>query len=265
MIGKIVWTKSGDEISFVPSHPDFYAYYVENLNNDRRNIFHLEKTKFDFDLLDGLAKCLKSTKQLSNKIPFLIDNWDGDLLDQSYLNTLHRQWVQTGLKYPSLPPLLKKMNNVDKDYRNINMFLHQVESSFSSRFVNYLDDPYQLDNVFGTDILSFDIANICLAFDNLGRSHWEKFINFDNHVQDTDTNNFSKISGKVTVMLRRPTSHQAPKEYVEWCVKHGVPIVGKTLNVGNIDNLDSKLTDIRKMLVRNVHEQNDQFFFEICS
>lgn len=265
MIGKIVWEKSGDEISFTPIFPDLLVYYTERLNRDCANCFQLRETKFDPKTVDDLEYSIKSVKKLSDKIPFLIDDQIGDLLDQNYLNTLHYQWVKTGLKYPALPVLLRQMNGMDQTFRDINKLLHRLENSFQSEFVNYHDDPYQIDNIFGSSILSFDIANLSIGFDNLGRSSWEKFLNFDNNATDVDTNDFKKISGQVTLVLRRPISSQPPQEYIDWCSEHDVPVVGKTLNLGNIIDLDKKLNDIRKIIVRNVHEQNDRFFFETRS
>lgn len=264
MLGKIVWEKTGDEIKFSPLSPDLLIYYIENLNRDGVNSFRMSKTQFDVSQVEYLRQCLRAVKQVSDKIPFLIDDWDGDLFDQQYLNKLHRQWVQTGIRYPSIPLLLRKMNGLDKAYRDINSILHVVESSFYGEFKNYSDDPYQLENIFGTSLLDFNQSNITIGFDNLGRSSWDKFCHFDNNINDEDTNDFKKISGLLEVNLKRPRSYTPPIEYVEWCRKYNVPIVGQSLNVGNIINLEEKITDIRNIFVRNVNEQNDKFMLELC-
>ena len=265
MFGKLVWGKSGDEIVFVPTSPDLLAYYVSILNSTCANNFSVQASKFDYTVVNKLLNCIKNIKNISHKVPFVIDTWDGDVFDQAYLNYLHRQWVLTGIKYPSMPLLLRKMGNLDSDYRDINNLLHLVEASFSYKFVNYDKDQYQIDNIFGTKILGFDTANISLGFDNLGRSSWSKFRNFDNNAVDDDTNNFEKLSGLIYLNLNQPLSGSPPKEYVEWCKLHNVPIVGHNVSLGNIVNLQSKLTDLRKVVVRNVNEQNDRFFFEICA
>jgi len=265
MIGKLIWTKSGDEIKFSPTSPDLLIYYVDKLNDTDSNSFSLDTSKFSFDTVDKLLQCIKTISNKSNKITFEIDNWSGDVLDQDYLNLLHRQWVLTGIKYPMMPVLLRKLGNLDKEYRDINTLLHVIESSFKYTFKNYTQDQYQIDNIFGTKILGFDTPNISIGFDNLGRSSWEKFSNFDDNAVDHDTNNYKKLAGLICLNLNRPLSGTAAPEYVEWCTKHRVDPVGHTLSLGNIIDLDSKLTDFRKILVRNANEQNDKFFFEICS
>jgi hypothetical protein len=265
MLGKLVWEKSGDEIEFSPTSPDLLTYYVETINSDKVNRFSLNSTKFDFNIVNKLLDCIKNISDISEKIPFEIDTWNGDVFDQDYLNLLHRQWVLTGIKYPKMPLLLRKMGNLDNDYRDINNLLHKVEESFNYKFVNYTQDQYQIDNIFGTKILGFDTSNISIGFDNLGRSSWSKFRNFDENAVDQDTNDFKKLSGLIHFNLNRPLSGTAPKEYINWCKLHNVPVVGHTLSLGNIVDLESRLTDLRKIVVRNVNEQNDRFFFEICT
>jgi hypothetical protein len=265
MLGKLVWIKTGDEIEFAPVYPDLLCYYVEALNSKNANSFSLQTTKFSFDYIRKLKECIKSVETVSNKIPFKITDWDGDVFDQNYLNQLHRQWVLTGIEYPTMPLLLRKMNNLDIDYRDINHLLHNVESSFKYSFVNYDKDPCQIDNIFGTKILGFDLSNVTIGFDNLGRSSWEKFCNFDENALDNDTNNFDKLSGLIHVNLDRPFSKTPPAEYLDWCKLHRIPVVGNTVSLGNIINLDSKLTDLRKIMVRNTNEQNDRFCIEICA
>jgi len=263
MIGKLVWEKSGDEIKFSPTSPGLLTYYVETLNSTYSNSFSLSASKFSSDTVTKLVQCINTISDKSNKIPFEIDNWTGDVLDQDYLNLLHRQWVLTGIKYPMMPVLLRNLGNLDSEYRDINTLLHVVESSFRYTFKNYTQDQYQIDNIFGNNILGFDTPNISIGFDNLGRSSWEKFRNFDNNAVDQDTNDYKKLAGLIYLILGRPISGAAPPEYIEWCANHKVAVVGHTLSLGNILDLESKLTDLRKLLVRNVNEQNDRFFFEI--
>lgn len=264
MKAKIVWLGTGDEIVFIPRIPDFFAYWFEQINVDKVNKFRLQKTKMDPENLSGLAQCVNSCRSLSNKIPFLIQQWIGDPVDQDYLNHLHRDWVKTGVRFPKLIELLKKLG-ADHDWRNINFYIHEIESSFLYRFVNYELDPYQLANKFTKDILTFDRSNLELGFDNLGRSSFNKFVNRDHNVNDTDTNDRSILSGQVDLNLSRPMSGSPPPEYIRWCKENNWPVVGERISLGNIENLDQRLTSIRKILIHNVNEQNDQFTFEICS
>lgn len=263
MLGKLIWENTGDEILFDPVYPDLFEYYVDQLNQLAVNKFSCDLSKFDQSMVDNLKSNLKTVFPITKKIPLEITEWDGDALDQDYLNKLHREWVKTGQKYPALPLLLRQLK-LDKDYRQINSNLHIVENSFYYEFVNYHDDPLHINNIFGTDILSFNKANLVIGFDNLGRSSWNKFIAFDDNIHDIDTNDHRMLSGLVELSLARSLERTAPANYVKWCQEKNVEIVGENICLGNIVDLEKNLTSLRKILIRNVHEQSNRFFFEIC-
>ena len=133
MLGKLIWENTGDEIIFEPVYPDLFEYYVDQLNQLLVNKFICNLSKFDQSMISNLESNLKTVFPLSKKIPFEISKWDGDVLDQCYLNQLHREWVKTGQKYPILPVLLRQLN-LDNDYRQINSNLHALENSFYYEF-----------------------------------------------------------------------------------------------------------------------------------
>jgi hypothetical protein len=265
MFGKLVWEKSGDEIKFSPASPDLLIYYIEQLSTENVNQFKFNNSNFDYKIYCKLEQNLSSIANISNRIPFQIDEWDGDLFDQQYLNKLHRQWVKTGIEYPKITLLLRALNGLDQHYRDINNNLHLHENSFRYKFVNYDTDPWQIKNIFGPNILNFNDANISLGFNNLGRSSWEKYKNWDNNINDSDTNDYQMLSGLVYINLNRPATQHPPQEYIDWCKHHNISVIGSKLNLGNIIGLEDNLTDFRKILFRNTHEQDDRFFFEICT
>lgn len=265
MQAKLVWESSGDEVKFAPTFPDLLEYYIDQLNSNSANTFGLRHSSFDLELVSELESNIAKSKQLANKIPFAISNWEGSVIDQSYLNQLHREWVFTGQQYPQLPMLLRLMDNKDRDFRDINNNLHKVESSFCYEFTNYEIDPFQIHNKFGTEIIGFDMPNLVLGFDNLGRSSWEKFSNWDDVDEQRDTNNYQKLSGVVQISLNRPVTFQPPVEYVEWCRARNTEPIGWNISLGNIVDLQSKLTDIRQIFIRNATQQSNRFFFEISS
>jgi hypothetical protein len=265
MLAKLIWESTGDEILFRVTFPDLFEYYLEQLKKQNQNNFVCKKTKFSNDLILSLQNSIKSIKKVKDKLPFCITNWDGDILDQHYLNELHKDWVKTGIAYPKIISLLRMMQNLDVDYRNINLDIHNLENSFVYKFVNYDKDPFQVTNIFGENVTGFNLDNIMLEFDNLGRSSWEKFKNWDDNINDTDTNNYQMLGGAVEFVLRRPQVIHPPPEYVKWCQQHNTNPVGMSISLGNIVDLDKNLTNIRKILIRNTDEQTNQFFFEICS
>jgi hypothetical protein len=265
MLGKLIWENSGDELTFVPTFPDLLEYYVEQLAVKDANQFECSRSRFSPDKVTTLENNLALCAPLADRVPFEITEWSGDVIDQDFLNKLHRDWVKTGLKYPTLPLLLRSLKGLDTNYREINLNLHALESSFVFEFVNYEKDQFQVENIFGTDVIGFDQANLTLGFDNLGRSSWDKFKWFDGNAVDSDTNNYQMLSGLVELNLNRPMRQTAPPEYTAWCQEHGVGVTGASISLGNIVDLEKNLTSIRKILIRNTNEQSNKFFFEICS
>ena len=265
MLGKLIWETSGDEITFKVTFPNLFEYYLDQLKQKKSNKFFCRKKKFSNDLVSALQHSIQNVEQLKDKLPFIIDDWSGDVLDQSYLNKLHRDWVKTGITYPKIISLLRVMKNADVHYRNINSDLHILESSFDYEFVNYNTDPLQVENIFGKKITGFDHDNLMLGFNDLGRSTWHKFVNWDNNVNDMDTNDYQTLSGIINFSLSRPLVNQPPLNYLEWCRRHNIEATGVSISLGNIVDLDKNLTDIRKILIRNTNEQNNQFFFEISA
>jgi len=265
MLAKLIWESTGDEILFQVTFPDLFEYYLEQLTKQNRNAFSCKKTKFSNDLILSLQNSIKNIEKLKNKLPFCITKWDGDVLDQNYLNELHRDWVKTGIAYPKIISLLKIMQNADVDYRNINSSIHNLENSFVYKFTNYDKDPFQVTNIFDEKVTGFNLDNIMLESDDLGRLTWEKFKNWDNNVSDVDTNNYQMLSGVIKFVLQKPVIQTPPAEYIKWCQQHNTDLVGRSISLGNIVDLDKNLTDIRKILIRNTNEQTNQFFFEICS
>lgn len=264
MLGKLIWDTSGDEILFKVTFPDLFEYYLDQLKQKNSNKFFCRKKEFSSNLVSALQYSIKNVEQLKDKLPFIITNWAGDALDQTYLNKLHRDWVKTGIAHPKIVSLLRAMKNADVHYRNINLGIHAIENSFDYECVNYDQDPFQVENIFGQEITGFNIDNLMLGFDNLGRSTWEKFKNWDNNINDSDTNNYQMLSGLVDFSLCRPLVNRPPLNYLEWCQQYNIHATGVSISLGNIIDLDKHLTNIRKILIRNTDEQNNQFFFEIC-
>jgi hypothetical protein len=263
MQAKLVWQLTGDEIDFAPVNFALLEYYVHQLNQRSVNQFHCKVSKFDDALVTELADSLTTVRDQASRLPIQITNWQGDLFDQDYLNQVHMQWVNTGLQYPHMPQLLRLMQNLDQPFRAINECLHTLESSFQFVFANYETDACQIDNIFGSSLMSFDQPNLTMGFDNLGRSTWNKFLNWDRNVKDTDTNDHQQLSGLIELSLSRPKTYHPPREYVQWCEQQQVPVVGARIGLGNITDLESKLTSIRKIVARNIGQRANTFRIEI--
>jgi hypothetical protein len=99
-----------------------------------------------------------------------------------------------------------------------------------------------------------------LHYQNLGRSTFEKWINYDGNILDTDTNNFTHLGGLVKINLARPFENTAPKEYVEYCTKNSIQPCGNILPIGNFSH---PTTELRETFRKNVSIENNRISFEI--
>lgn len=264
MIGKIIWPASGDAIPFRVSRPDVFEYYIDCLKRDDKTQFRQIQSSIDPMIVDRLRGNLERTRPIENRGIKILQDWDGDLLDQKFLNQVHHDWVISGQKYPALPSILRAQGGRDQDYREINTTLHALESMFTSQYCNYTHDPYQINNLFGCDIMEFKTDSVMMGFDNLGRSSWNKFLYWDDNVNDIDTNDHQHLSGLLNINLHRPTIWSPPKNYVDWCEQHNQTVVGHRICLGTFIDLDRNLTKYRHIMLAN-HEQSDTIILEISS
>jgi len=199
------------------------------------------------DYLQTINTCFESMK-----LPCLDI---GNPLDQQFLNSLHRQWVKFHLDNPKIIALLRLKNSeLVTKFRGINKLLHKTEKMFSQCYLGQNEDQViNMHNPFH-NALSFSTANLQLYYHDLGRNTFNKWINFDEVLDDGDTNDYVKLSADVQLNLGRSLQQQAPTNYLEWCQKHGLSSApGRWVNLGNFVDLETQLTSYRELLMRNLH------------
>jgi hypothetical protein len=260
-MAKLVWEKSGDIIEIQPINQEVYSYFVENLYNTYQNFYTLPVIDVE-NFASELKLCLKSVNNvLQNK--FHIQLWsanDLEFLDQLQLNHLHKNWVDLHLQYPNLPILLEKiLPGSQYKLNRINKCIHKLEESFDSLRCLTPDPTVNFSNPFGENILNFDTSGIRVEYNNLGRSTYNKWLNFDNNMDAKDTNNFNEIYTSITVSLARSCTGSAPKEYIEWTKLHNTKPHGKTLNLAKFDKLDENLLLYRNLFYKNSRVTDNYF------
>lgn len=260
MQARLVWLPSGDEINFRVIWPDLFLYWLGRLGTD--NNFHVSVPSQAQRWRDSLQSNIDAIRHATSALPTLISEWPEDLYDQRSLNKLHRDWVVAGQRFPRLPLLLERMG-LGKAWRAINHDIHQLESSFSWQYVNYDIHPWQIPNEFGARMLDHSTSHIMLGFDNLGRSTWEKFCNYDDEAFDVDTNNFEMLSGKVDITLERVMGYSIPEKYQNWCARHQVPVTGRYLRLGNFNEDHHTLSKLRRLFTQNEHDPGHRIIFAV--
>ena len=67
----------------------------------------------------------------------------------------------------------------------------------------------------------------------------------------------------MAINLNNPESHEAPKEYVDFCNANSIPVIGRYLNLANFKNYAADLTNIRHVYLRNIAHENNTASFRL--
>jgi hypothetical protein len=262
---KIIWNSTGDFLNLDPINQELAEYWIKALNHDNKNNFHLISTKFNPNWLHDLHQHLTiihqhlKNKLKNNSFEYFIT---ADLLDQQILNRLHRTWIDILEKYPMVPSLLKKIDPESEFHWNqINKKLHYIEKDIACSY-EPITNFWEVDNIFGPQILNFNRAQISINFSQKGRSTFNKWLNRDFNINDTDTNNYFQIGAKISINLDREIIQDAPTNYVKFCQENNFSVVGNNLNLANFTNRESDLTELRHVLTRNILHENNTALFE---
>lgn len=232
----LVFAKSGDSIKFNTSNTELVKYYFDELNTSDKNKFNIYSLDF-ISNITRLEKCvsdidnfLKSKLKLNNFSEFA----NTDLYNRQILNKLHCVWVKFQLDNPKIVTLFAKIGNESiEKFRDINNIIHKLEWTKYNISNFTKDDMWSCDNIFKNKIIDFNIHNLNIKFNNLGRSTYDKWRVNDNNVYDSDTNDYTSLSGELMLSTGKCYTQSPPKEYIEWCTTKGIEIVGKNIGLGN--------------------------------
>lgn len=260
---RLYWNQTGDCLEIDLDNRELAKYWVDQLSQTGKNSFRLtQSTLPSLSTLQRLTECVASINEILTKfrLPSLTDS-NLDWLDQNNLNQLHEKWVKIQHQH-KIVELLNKLSNkqaIDK-FHTINHLVHEIEQTITITYNNHTGTAWQTPNIFGPAITKFGMWHVELHYQNLGRSNFEKWNNFDKNIQDSDTNNFTHMGGVVNFNLGRSYSSSPPNEYVDYCRQNKIEPYGNVLPIGNF-NID--ITQLRKIFTRNVGIQNNAISFEI--
>jgi hypothetical protein len=248
---KIVWSSTGDELEIVPTNQALAEYYVNAIAPYNR--FVCTESGIDVDRANRLIWALEDINQFVTQHNIAPAFEVGDPYDQRYLNELHRAWVKFSLATPKFVMLLRQKDpELVTQWRGINKLLHSIEKMFVQHWSNTDNgDIRTVPNPF-PDALSHDIANVQIVFHDLGRNTFNKWMYFDNDLDPVDTNDYVNLPVEIELNLNRPIAFDPPGDYLAWCTAQGLTHApGRWLNLGNILDLETRIADYRKLLIRN--------------
>lgn len=244
-MSKLVWSSTGDEISLIPCNNELYEYFVAQLrlsNTNRYIAQYIDHTELFVQLDESLFVVNKIlTSKLKLDIFDIIEpNWH----DQDLLNRLHRSWVKLHQQYPNINSICEGIEEGSGIHLNrLNKLIHSAEQQFDS--LSLVNDTDSFENIFDYDLTMQGIAGLMINYNNLGRSTFNKWLNFDNNYEDSDTNNFKEIYTELTLSLSRPRVYGIPKEFphTQW--------QNDKIGLANFDKLEENLLNYRQLIYKN--------------
>ena len=257
---KLSWLKTGDCLDIEVVNPALVDAWLPQLNS--RNCFELTVPPTLVEshikqLIDNLNQ-VNAVMQRLGLAP-LADS-ASDWYNQDNLNTLHRDWVKIQHRTKIVEFLSRFPNDTLDQFHAVNNLIHDIEHSLVIKYSNNSRTPWQIPNPFNPDVLKFGTWQVELDYQNLGRSTYEKWLNYDQQIDDEDTNNFTHIGGTVVFNISRPIYSSAPENYLAWCQSHRVQPYGNKLPLGNFGQ---DLGTLRTIFYRNVAVPNNTIVFEL--
>jgi hypothetical protein len=287
---QIAFDQSGDTIPFVSVNDQILEFYVDYLSVRDLNSFELTSPQTVFDIAEKICSLDNNIIKNNSWMEILLDQTmesttELNYLDQDRLNRYHADWVNsqgilydidakrqqhsyTGLvekihdlfpddiRYPSMATVLDHLGYQNM-YDTINLDIHTIEGFFSTLKYQVKNHSWVgIKNPFLHQGLSHSIANFRLAFNHLGRTLYNKFLNRSCIEYHHDENTYNELLGFVELSLQPPQSSDMSPEYISWCQRQNREPLGQYLNFGNIPDLDKHLTDYRIVIYRNGLKNN---------
>jgi hypothetical protein len=252
---KLVWNLTGDSLSIDPTNPQLMEYWLGQLSHD--NIVNFAHNgRCPQYRLDKFSQYVQEVNQFLAKTGMQLPDHE-DWLNQDNLNDIHRTYV----KHQRGRNVVELMRMIGGDpavhcYRQVNQIIHETERTVQYQYTG--SDHWSCPNIFGTDVLMFGRWHVELKYESLGRSTYEKWLNYDTNLKDDDTDDFEHLGSALEFNIGMPLQHRPPVEYVIACANAWLPTVGQTLPIGNfIEDIGT----VRLLFYRNASTTNNTISF----
>jgi hypothetical protein len=251
---RLRWTQTHDVIELAVVDHDVYEYFVEQLNSHALNQYTVSDP--------GYASLSQELQQRFGRIKSFVQSrlqlpdfdFELDPSNQDDLNHLHRQWVKLHQQFPNIATIAN--HALPGDLAAINKLIHAIEESTLNLEAVSPNPNYTMHNRWGTKALGFGVYNISIAYNNLGRSTWQKWQHDDADI-DSDLNNFAELYTTLRLNVARSETRSAPIEYQTWCDQHDLSCVGSRMPLANFDKLDENLLYYRQLFYKNSLVENN--------
>ena len=260
---KLIWTQTGDCLTIIPEHHSMVEHWLHQLDQSDLHEFAL-LTPVPRYMISELIECVTAVNAALSRANMTLLPPDLDWLDQRNLNLLHSTYVKMQ-RDKNITAFLRKIGQQDlvNQHHQVNNIIHETESMveylYQAKNPNH-SDPWQVPNPYGTSVLGWGVWQVEMEYQSLGRGTYEKWLNWDDNLVDTDTDDFESLGPRVLFRICRPYRTDPPQDYIRACLSTGAPIVGGTLPIGNFQD---DIGRVRRLFHDNAVRADNKIIFEL--
>jgi len=256
---KLRWTATHDVIELSVIDYSVYDYFVGQLNATSINNYTVSNLNVA-SLSKDLVECFGNIKSLlRNKLHINAFDFELDPSQQQHLNQLHQEWTKLHQQYSNIEQLTDK--HFPKAMYQLNQLVHRIEEQYSNIKLISANADYFMPNPFGVDKLGAGWFNLCIDYNNLGRSSFQKWL-VDDQTNDTDLNNFQEFYTTLNVSIAPALQIDTPRPYQSWCNQHNIPCANNKMPLANFDNIENNMLKYRQMFYKNSLVTNNFIILE---
>lgn len=271
---RLTWSETGDDFVVIPVYPEFTEWFVnastQNCNQWKSHTddsllkdFHTDSSLPDnHQLINKLVHNINAVNQFLAKLKIQQINIEKDYFDQQCLNATHKEWIQVIRNVPDIDKLIYKLDpELCKKFHDINNLVHNIETNFHFKMLT--SEYWRVDNKFvDHKWKTNDYCNISLPYNDFGKSSYDKWINNDDNPNDFELSNHKTVSGRINISLNYPYVREYSNSFIQYCKKHNIEPVPKTLPIANVRDMDD-LAKARQIMENNIHKPDNFLFLEM--
>jgi len=263
VILRLTWTKTQDFFDIVPENPDFVTWWIGQCNNLGNNFDYTGDLSILLDLETKLITAVNDVNVFLEQIHFpIIIPLEADLINRDALNTMHKNWISVLRNEPKIDQVLYfKNKKLFEQFHNINIFVHQIEKALDYRCES--TTRWRVDNIFKNESPAYGEHNVCLIYQDWGKSSFDKFHNGDDCPDDEELSNWNTIGSDVRICLDNPVNLEFPSEYKQYCATHKIKMCVHRWPLGNIVDYQNNKSIVGNLLYKNFQIPNNNFRFSL--
>lgn len=290
----LVFDKTGDSIPFeIVQNRELVEVFINKINENGNMQFTNTTLPATINTLANrlhgyLVTINKCLQELSTGMTLPVKKNTADYLDQQLMIDLHAQWALSQYIIINIDKLRYSLDPVEaaiggklrhcypdeivevklaealahlgliNEYEEINITIHYLEAMFNTENLEFNSPskwevfPHHVQNV----VIDNSVTNLTFGYTYLGRKIYDRFINFDDTLLNTDHYNFERLEYAFNINLLRPQTIPFSPEFLSWCATHHVQPRGTNVPIANVIGLNERLFEFRKLLYKNIGNNN---------